>query len=212
MIIVNRFGRRFMNEGVCYMDAFKAFKVYDEFSATYPNDNPAWQIFDARSRVGMRDIESEDTPDWMFEAPTIAELAAKIGVHVDGLVEEVARWNDYVAQAKDPDFRRGELWWEGFMMGGPSPEKNMAPIAEGPFFAMPIYSGAFATLGGLRIDPDSRVRSMRGGVIDGLYAVGAVAGGIFGDSYPGPGATLGPNMVFGVLAGRHAASMSPVAD
>jgi 3-oxosteroid 1-dehydrogenase len=43
-------------------------------------------------------------------------------------------------------------------------------------------------------------------VIPGLYAAGNAAACVFGPAYPGGGATLGPAMTFGYLAGRHAAS------
>ncbi|MGE2716228.1 FAD-dependent oxidoreductase [Mycolicibacterium litorale] len=62
---------------------------------------------------------------------------------------------------------------------------------------------------GLRTDVDGRVKAARGGVIDGLYAVGAVAVDVLGDRHPGPGAALGSYLTFGYLAGRHAAH-SPV--
>ncbi len=53
------------------------------------------------------------------------------------------------------------------------------------------------------------MQSVRGRPIDGLYAVGNVASGIFGQTYPGGGGTLGPAMTFGHLAGRHAAAQVP---
>jgi 3-oxosteroid 1-dehydrogenase len=56
------------------------------------------------------------------------------------------------------------------------------------------------------VDEDARVRRLRGGVIPGLYAAGNAAACVFGPAYPGGGATLGPAMTFGFLAGRHAAS------
>ena len=42
--------------------------------------------------------------------------------------------------------------------------------------------------------------------IIGLYAAGNVMGSPFGMTYGGPGGTIGPAMVFGYLAGRHAAA------
>jgi len=36
-----------------------------------------------------------------------------------------------------------------------------------------------------------------------LYAAGNVAEGVLGQTYPGGGSSLGPNITFGYLAGRH---------
>jgi 3-oxosteroid 1-dehydrogenase len=74
---------------------------------------------------------------------------------------------------------------------------------------MALYNGILGTVGGLRIDTDARVQSLRGGPIEGLYAVGNVASGIFGQTYPGGGCTLGPGLTFGYLAGQHVAAESP---
>jgi succinate dehydrogenase/fumarate reductase flavoprotein subunit len=48
------------------------------------------------------------------------------------------------------------------------------------------------------------VRSLRGGVVPGLYAAGNASASVFGTAYPGGGATLGPALTFGWLAGAHA--------
>jgi predicted oxidoreductase len=56
------------------------------------------------------------------------------------------------------------------------------------------------------VDPDARVLDLSGEPIPGLYAAGNVMGSPFGMTYGGPGGTIGPAMVFGYLAGRHAAA------
>jgi len=46
--------------------------------------------------------------------------------------------------------------------------------------------------------------------IKGLYAIGNTAANIFGPVYPGAGATIGQGLVFGYIAGKHAASQKKI--
>jgi succinate dehydrogenase/fumarate reductase flavoprotein subunit len=205
VVIVNREGRRFVNEGVSYMDVAKVHRHYDPQTQTYPNEGPVWQIFDQAiaDHAVVGDFRPDlPTPEWVHKASSIAELAGMIGVDPDVLVGEIDRFNDHVEKGVDPEFGRGTVWWEGMTDGGPSPEKNLAKVERGPFYAMKLWNGVLGTVGGLQIDSEARVRRMRGGVIPGLYAAGNTAAGIFGQAYPGGGCTLGPAMTFGYLAGR----------
>jgi succinate dehydrogenase/fumarate reductase flavoprotein subunit len=54
------------------------------------------------------------------------------------------------------------------------------------------------------------VHDLDGHPITGLYAAGNVMGSVMGMTYGGAGGTLGPGMVFGFLAGRHAAGSAQV--
>ena len=84
----------------------------------------------------------------------------------------------------------------------------LGPIGQGPFFAIEIKSGALGTKGGPQTDANAQVLSVDGGPIAGLYAAGNVMASAMGMTYGGPGGTIAPGMVFGFLAGRHAASVS----
>jgi 3-oxosteroid 1-dehydrogenase len=42
-------------------------------------------------------------------------------------------------------------------------------------------------------------------VIEGLYAAGNTSAAVMGHTYPGPGSTIGPASVFGLIAARHMA-------
>jgi 3-oxosteroid 1-dehydrogenase len=49
------------------------------------------------------------------------------------------------------------------------------------------------------------VLAQDGSVIPGLYAAGNVSAAVMGHTYPGPGGTIGPAIVFGYLAAEDVA-------
>jgi len=203
-IIVNRHGKRFVNEGSTYKDMPRKFMVYDEITQSYPNESPAWLIFDSQLKdkeLVVTVAPGDPAPDWMNESKTVRELAEKIGVDPDGLEETLKRFNANAAKGIDPDFHRGTLYFEGMGHGGGSPELNIGPINKPPYYAIPIYFGLLGTSGGPKVDENGQVIHVRGHKISGLYAAGNAAMAIFGPTYPGAGATIGPALTWGYLAG-----------
>jgi 3-oxosteroid 1-dehydrogenase len=213
IVVVNRHGKRFVNEAVSYQDFPKAVGAFDPVAVDRPNEDH-WIVFDQRLKDNAAllpsVLPSEPAPDWIDQAATLSELAERAGIDPEGLEATVARWNAHAAAGADPDFQRGSAWYEGFMTGGPTPAV-LQPVVEPPFYAMPLYHGALGTSGGARITADGQVRNMRGGTIPGLYAAGNASACVLGDSYPGGGATLGPALTFGFIAGRHAATSTVAA-
>ena len=211
VIAVNRHGRRFVNEGVTYQDFPKVTATFDPVAVDYPNEAPHWLLFDQRVKdsavVLPTVLPGQPAPGWVLQAESISELAGKMGVDGPALEETVARWNGQVAAGEDGDFHRGTTMFEVHMSGYlPSPEACMRAVGQPPFYAVRLVHGALGTNGGVVIDANSRVRSMRGGVVPGLYAAGNATASVFGPAYPGGGATIGPALTFGYIAGRHAAS------
>ena len=84
--------------------------------------------------------------------------------------------------------------------------RTLGPIDTGPYYAVQVHPGALGTKGGPRTTTDGQVIDVDGNPIAGLYAAGNVMASAMGMTYGGGGGTLGPGMVFGYLAGRHAAS------
>ena len=208
VIVVNRHGRRFVNEGATYQDFPKVLGAFDASAIDYPNQGQHWAVFDQQVKDRAFILPSvppgEPAPDWVLRADSIRELAEKIDVDPGELEATVARWNTNVAAGEDSDFHRGTLRFETHMSGiGPSPSLVLAPVATPPFYAVELRNGTIGTNGGVLVDRDGRVRSNRKGVIPGLYASGNASASVFGPAYPGGGATLGPAMTFGYLAGRH---------
>lgn len=209
-IMVNRRGLRFTNEAANYNALGAAFHVLDVTSFSYVN-HPAWMVFDRHylTRYGLAGFKGGGSaPDWMTEAPTIAALAAALQVPAQALEQTVARWNEQSARGADTDFCRGisahDRWW-GDPAQGAGPQATLGPLDTPPFYAVRVYSGVLGTKGGPRTDRNGQVLDVDGEPIAGLYAAGNVMASVMGMTYGGAGGTLGPAMVFGYLAGRHAA-------
>ncbi len=76
----------------------------------------------------------------------------------------------------------------------------MAEIKKAPFYALRLYPGDIGTKGGLVVDEYARVIKKDGEPIEGLYASGNCSASIMGETYPGPGATIGPGMTLSYVA------------
>ncbi|MGW0178472.1 FAD-dependent oxidoreductase [Nocardia sp. NPDC003345] len=209
-IIVNRAGKRFVNEAAEYNSMAGAFHYLDPRGG-YVN-NPGWMVFDAEHlrRYGFLGVEPGGAaPDWFCESADLDELGARTGIDPAGLRATVTAWNRAVAAGSDPDFGRGDSEYDGYW-GDPDADtvagRTLGPLDTGPYYAVPVTVGAMGTKGGPRTDREARVRHIGGAVIPGLYAVGNAMAGVTGRAYGGAGGTIGPGMVWGFRAGYHAAT------
>ncbi|KAB2340401.1 FAD-dependent oxidoreductase [Actinomadura rudentiformis] len=211
-IMVNRAGRRFANEAANYNALGAAFHVLDVTTFDYVN-HPAWMVFDHHylTRYGLAGHRPDHpTPSWMIEAPTVEKLACALDIRPETLTETVERWNRH-ADA-DPDFGRGDSvtdrWW-GDPALGDTAASTIGPLDTAPFYAVQVRSGTLGTKGGPRTDTSARVLDVDGRPIPGLYAAGNTMASVMHMTYGGAGGTLGPAIVFGYIAGRHAAGETP---
>ena len=212
-IIVNRAGRRFVNEAGEYNSMAGAFHYLDPRDG-YVND-PAWIVFDDLhlKRYGFLGVPpGEPAPEWFSPSADLTELGTKTGIDADRLATTVETWNRNVAQERDPDFGRGSSAYDGYWgdehattLAG----KTLGPIDTPPYYAVPVSIGAMGTKGGPRTDRDGRVLHVSGEPIPGLFAAGNAMAGATGKAYGGAGGTLGPAMVFGYRAG-HTATGKPL--
>ncbi len=212
-IMVNRSARRFCNEAGNYNAMGGVFHQFDPVAFDYPN-LPAWLLFDHRHKLS-NDVAScragEGVADWITVAPTVHELALQLGLDGAVLSETVARFNQFAVGGSDRDFHRGDSAYDRFNGDRTKPghAATLGPLAEAPFYAVPIESGSLGTNGGPKTDTRCRVLSTNGGVITGLFAAGNVMAAPTGMVYGGAGGTLGPAMTFGFIAGREAAQGAP---
>jgi 3-oxosteroid 1-dehydrogenase len=213
---VNKSGKRFANESQNYLTFM--LEVLDK-EKKGESCAPMYMIFDANHRknypVGplmpgkffpdmLVKIIHRDWfgSDFLTSANTIEELAIQTGIDSEALQSTVERVNNFSATGKDLDFQRGDNERDRFS-GDPSLlNPCLGPIDKAPFYAMRIDPGEFATCGGMAINEYGQVLNNDNQAIAGLYATGNCTPALL-TTYPGPGATIGPAMTFGFIAGKH---------
>ncbi|MEK9724206.1 MAG: FAD-dependent oxidoreductase, partial [Rhodospirillaceae bacterium] len=199
-MIVNRHGKRFVNEK--QMNVGLAFDDRDPATG-HPVNLPAWRIYDAQFAAKYpHALPKSSVPDNRFQAASLRELAALIGVDADGLEAEAARFSSFARAGVDDDFGRGASVWDTARGGDPdhAPNPTLGTIERAPFYAMPFKASFLGTKGGPRTDERARVLRHDGTVIDGLYAAGNVMANSFGSKGVGAGTTLGPCLTWGYIA------------
>lgn len=215
LIAVNQKGERFVNEAGSYHDFVSAMLDHPDMGA----QRPAWLVVDARFiwcyglglvkpwQLSLRRFVADG---YLLRADNLQELAQHMGVDPEGLVRTVERHNTFAQRGEDPDFGRGSTplnRQNGDARMQPNP--CVAPIVRAPFYALPVWPADLATSAGLRTDEDARVLTHDGAAIQGLYAVGNDMASVMQGTYPGPGTTLGPAIVFAYRATRHMLAHQP---
>ena len=212
-LMVNRHGRRFANESQNYNDLARSLQSWDS-PRNQTLNTPAHVIVDHAylERYGiLAHRAGQPTPVYLIEAATLEELAAKINVPAENLGATVARFNEFAVKGEDPDFGRGESAYDKYWGddNNPFPNPSLGPLQAGPFYAMEVVNGAFGTNGGVATDGRARVLDVDNRPIEGPYAAGNTTENAYAAGYPGAGATLGPIMTMGYLAGRAIAGQAP---
>ena len=214
-LYVNTRGERFMNEDTwCQAKSLNvlkqpgavdfAFSIFDAdyveqlikgmpYSGGLFNDNSG-SIY-GKPFTGEREmafVESGLANGLIKQADDLAELARLIDVPEDIFVSTVSRYNEHAVQGRDADYgKRREL---------------LFPIKNPPFYAAKFGPAMLVVTGGLFVDTKLRVVNKEFSPIPGLYAIGNVAGGLYGVDYPTiiPGNSHGRAVTWGYIAAENA--------
>lgn len=217
VIAVTPKGHRFTNEGNSYHDFVQALvkACKDEPEVT------AWLLCDhaALRRYGLGCVAPSPLPigrhlrnGYLKHGNTVAELAQVIGVDPATLEKTIAEFNASARTGEDPQFGKGSLAYnryQGDAMRSPNP--CVAPLEQGPFYAIKLVIGDIGTFAGLVTNENTEVLNSAGLPVKGLYAVGNDAASVMGGNYPGAGITLGPALTFGYVAGMQLARVAHTA-
>ena len=208
-IIVDRFGRRYMNEYQPYTQdtTWRAMAIFDPQSMTYPRI-PSYMIMDEPGR-GAYPIVSPTFNDRRFkfawsektlrelesrilrQCDTLSELAATMDVREEVLAATMAVWNAACEAGEDA------------MHGRPPP--SMLKIATPPYYCTEVWPVCSNTHGGPVHDAEQRVLNAFGEPIPRLFAAGEL-GSVFGHLYIS-GGNLAECFVGGWTAGRNPAPL-----
>ncbi|MCU1458161.1 MAG: Fumarate reductase flavoprotein subunit [Actinomycetia bacterium] len=209
-ILVDRHGERFVDEAQNYCDVGRAMQRFDAGSYSYPA-SPCWMVFDAgyRSRYPVGPLDPAEPgdrePEWLFRADDLTGLAEQLQIPSAALAATVDRFNAGAVKGEDLDFGRGSRPYDRWIGDPRAPHPTLAPLVDGPFFAIRVDLGCMGTKGGPRTDDRGRVLDIGGRTLPGLYAAGNAAASAFGIGVAAGGGTIGPALVFGDRAGGAAA-------
>lgn len=208
-VCIDRSGRRFVNEATSYHRFARA------MIATHGSPSiPCYIVTDAlglkKYGLGMvrpraLNLRPFLKDGYLTRGATLTQLAEKLAIEPGHLEATVARMNEFARTGVDLEFGRGETEYDRINGDGAAPGLNasLGPIEKSPFYAVRLYPSDIGAAAGLVTDEWGQVIDRNRAPIKGLYACGNTANSIMGGTYPGPGITLGPAIVFAYRAVEH---------
>ena len=180
-ILVNRDGRRFVNEMDMRDDVYAAI--------LHQSEQSVFLVFDDGVRKSLASIETYFDQGLVTEAASTIGLASKIGISGDTFSNTISAYNDFQKTGEDKDFSRTSM---------------PLPLSKSPYYAIEVKPAIHHTMGGVHINADANVLDSDGNEIKGLFAAGEVTGGVHGGNRLG-GNGVADIVVFGKIAGASAA-------
>lgn len=239
IFLVNKYGRRVVNERMIYNERTRIHFAWDPVNAEFPNQL-LFLIYDERlknnpgaGRYTYPLPPAGRSAPYVISGANFDELGRNIDARLKTLVEQGKlsdqvrlkpefaasleetreRFNGFAETGKDLDFQRGDTEVDrSFERAVPNgkPNPTMYPMADaGPYHAIIIGGGTLDTKGGPRINVHAQVMDNGGRPIVGLYGAGNCVAAPTASGYYGGGGTLGPALTFAYLAAIHAAAQPP---
>ncbi len=194
-IVVNKDARRFYDEGEDLWP--KRYAIWGRLIAQQP-DQIAYSIIDAKSIHSF--MPSIFPP---FEASTVRELAAKLGIDGGALETTVKDFNASVRPGTFDPTKLDDCRTEHVV---PPKTHWASTIDQPPFYGYPLRPGITFTYLSVKVDGAARMIMLDGKPSANMFAAGEImAGNVLGKGYlAGIGMTIGS--VFGRIAGEEAAA------
>lgn len=208
-LLVNKHGKRVMNEdqmqNTTYLSNVVAhqkdkicYSIVDTSIVKYYIRNGVDNVSLVRTNPDVSDFldgirYAMDQGSTAFHvADSIEELADKLGIDQESLVDTVDEYNDF-CESVDEEFFKDKRY--------------LRPLRKAPYYAAQVRAGGYGTVGGIRINENCEACGSDCEPVPGLYAAGADACNIYDDSYMFllPGNSMGFAVNTGRIAGMSAA-------
>jgi len=180
-VIVDRTGRRFIDEGlggIAHSNALA--RLDDPLAATAIFDHAIWEST-GRAELVPPNPQLVGAGGTLISAPDLATLAQKLDLPAQALQQTIETYNRAVTadhgDRLDPPRTSGRMFGES---RNASKRMSVAPLAAPPYYAIPLAAGISYTMGGIEIDAQARVIGRNGEPIPGLFAAGSCTGGVEG--------------------------------
>lgn len=202
LVFVNREGQRYVDEKMPYsmltetthaQTGGSGFAILDEATRL------AWAPTDlTHQSVVSMDWNRESLAAYTKQgklsvADDLVKLAEGLGIDPAGLERTVANYNADCSAGRDTRFFKDPEW--------------LRPLSTPPYYAAEIRPCLVAlTCCGVRIDAQAQVLRTDGSIVPDLFAAGETTGGAM-RQYGGSGNSISNALVFGLRAGRRAATI-----
>ena len=168
-MMVNRHGRRFVNESMNYSDMGVIMKAFDPLAyelsqhaeLRHLRRRPTGKLPHRQPRPRQRRPRLADPCRF-----SIAELAERAHIDGAGLASQLEVFNRHAARGVDPEFQRGDDPYDRYRGDPSSPHPNLRPL-EPPYYVMPQTLGCLGTKGGPVTNEDAQVVDLHGRPIRG---------------------------------------------
>lgn len=114
-------------------------------------------------------LKANEAKGNVFIGNTIEEVAKKAGMDPATLKASADMMTKFAKQGRDDQFGKDKYY--------------LRAVSEGPFYVVRGKLNTLTSLNGVKVNADLQVLDKNDHVIQGLYAIGHDAGGVYGDSY-----------------------------
>ena len=197
-IMVNINGNRFIDEGETWrgLTYAKTGKAILE-----QKNNMAFQLFDSKHvKAGVLKKYKNPTK---YQAGTLIDIANKI--KITDTVNFINNINTFNKAVQPGNYNPHKLDGKKVKNIFPSRSNWALPLDNPPYLAYPVICGMTFCYGGLKTSINGELINKNGDIINGLYAVGEMLGGLWHNNYPSGGGMMA-GAVFGKNAGKHASN------